>query len=159
MRVVQAAALMLVLGGCSDRSGDTGTATGPWSSGNVRSASDAAQATWTGSGPHFRSGVAVATGFVDGTGSASVIIGAPSDGSYEGDGPIQGFAYLVSASADGAGSVVDATATVAVGDAGIDGFGGALATGDVNGDGIDDLVGGAEYSAADGSAYLLLGPV
>ncbi len=107
---------------------------------------------------HLGGTVAVA-GDVDGDGLADVILGAT--GSDEG-GAEAGAAWVFLGPWSGAGPVGGADAEL-TGEAAGDGAGLVAAAGDVDGDGVADLLVGApgrDAGGADaGSAYLLLGPV
>ena len=98
-------------------------------------------------------------GDADGDGILDIAVGAP----YEhGDGTYRGAAYIVSGDTRGTYSLSEAMA-VAYGTNGGDLAGHALAAGDLNDDGYDDLVVGAPESdlggSASGAAYVLEGPV
>jgi len=105
-----------------------------------------------------RAGCSLASGDVDGDGVGDVLVGACGQ---DAGGTDSGAAYLVLGPATG---TVDLSAadTKFVGESERDEAGYALATGDVDGDGIGDILVGAYGQDAGGSysgaAYLVLGP-
>jgi len=100
-------------------------------------------------------GYALASGDLDGDGSRDVLVGAPGEA---GDGTAAGAAYVVYGPFAGMTLLATADAKL-VGESDGDRAGCALsAAGDVDGDGYDDLLVGADQAdGALGMAYLLLG--
>ena len=105
----------------------------------------ATAAAWRGSTQFdgSASGAALATGEIDGDGRADVISGAPSWSGrgrvdvYRGPGPSSGSLYASASSAEGDESNA--------------GFGGAIAAGDVDGDGLDELFIGSPTASGGGT--------
>jgi hypothetical protein len=123
---------------------------------------DGARATWLGEFEYAAAGWAVAgAGDADDDGTPDVLVGAPFL-SYDVDAP--GRAYLIDGGATGVHSLGEATA-ILEGELPDDGAGRAVAGGgDVDGDGIADLLVGAPMESAAGEdtpgvVYLVLGPV
>ena len=117
----------------------------------------AADAKLIGENPEDHAGMSVASGGdVDGDGSDDLLVSAPFN---DDGGSNAGAAYLVygPVTADLDLSSADAKLT----GEGADDYVGysALAAGDVNSDGIDDLLLGAQGGGAAGAAYLVYGPV
>jgi len=122
---------------------------------------DDATATFVGESAGDEAGSALANvGDVGGDGTGGVLVGAPRyDGSE--NRTDAGAAYLVGTSASGTVSLADADATF-VGEASGDRAGFAVSSaGDVNDDGVADLLVGAPYSDANateaGAAYVVYG--
>ena len=94
-------------------------------------------------------------GDVNGDGLADFLVGAPFHNGA-------GAAYLVLGTVSGLPSMIltDANAKI-IGEATLDGVGDSLSAGDVNGDGYDDLLLGADDESTTGygagAAYLVLG--
>ncbi len=105
-----------------------------------------------------RAGLVVAAGDIDGDGSDELLAGASGDDS---GGPDGGAVYLVDGPLKGLLDLSSASAKWFAEEAG-DGVGYAVAAGDVDGDGHDDVLVGAPYQGAGGpaagAAYLVLGP-
>lgn len=123
---------------------------------------DAAGAIFVGEGPSDGAGSAVAAGDFDGDGTDDVLIGALSQDAVADD---EGAAYVVYGPIP-EGFTLDLRFADAklTGEHADDSAGQAVASaGDVDGDGVDDLLVGAPgedgVAAANGAAYLLYGPV
>jgi hypothetical protein len=106
-----------------------------------------------------RTGISLAAGDVDGDGFEDVLVGAPGD---DGGGLSAGAAYLVHGPVSGSTDLGAADATF-VGEAAGDDAGNAVATGDVDGDGAEDVVVAASEadsgSTGSGAVYVWLGSV
>jgi hypothetical protein len=102
-------------------------------------------------------GSAVAGGDVNGDGRKDVLVGAPLDST---GGDVAGAAYLVLGPIFGTLSLSEADAKF-VGENMMDAAGASVGAGDVNGDGVDDVLLGAPYDDTDGvpagAVYLLYG--
>jgi hypothetical protein len=103
---------------------------------------DDAQVTVTGSLEQAYTGLDGSIGDVDGDGQADLVVCAPD---YFGDRP--GLVAIFASPAAGAHAFADAEVHLASGSATPDGFGFALATGDLDGDGRMDLAIGAPQDA------------
>ncbi len=105
-----------------------------------------------------RAGSAVASGDVNRDGVDDVIVGAPRESS---GGDAAGTAYLVLGPLAGTTSLSTADATL-IGEDADDNAGCSVAMGDVDGDGIEDILVGAFHEESSGSnggaAYLVAGP-
>lgn len=121
-------------------------------------AAASADAIITGSFPNESLGASVAAGDVNGDGVNDLIAGAPR---FPLNGAGTGRTYVFYGPV--AGSIVATEAdAILFGENLNDSFGASVASaGDVNGDGIDDLIVGADqlFSAGSGKAYLFLGPI
>lgn len=96
-----------------------------------------------------------AAGDVDGDGLADFVVGAPRDSTV---GSLAGAVYLITSPATRNGNLGDADARW-LGEAAQDQAGSAVAgAGDINGDGLADVVVGAGYHGDGGAAYLVHGP-
>jgi hypothetical protein len=134
--------------GADGYNGDQGRAYVFHSSGSGISSTSADLASRIITGEEGRFGGSIALGDVNRDGYADAVVGA--DG-YNGD---QGRAYVFHSSSSGI-SIEDAAlaSRIITGEEG--GFGGSVATGDVNGDGYADaLVGAAAYGGNQGRAYV-----
>jgi len=104
-------------------------------------------------------GFALATGDTDGDGLAEVLLGAPQDSSGDDEA---GAVYLFDGGVIGVVSTDDAAVSL-YGEHALDWAGSAIGTGDLNDDGLADVVIGAyRYDGASlqsGAAYVLFGPV
>jgi hypothetical protein len=109
----------------------------------------------SGDSSYMNLGYAVESGDLNGDGTDDLIVTSPYvDMSL-------GAIYIVNGASSGAISVADADAKISGSSCGsycYDYLGADVATGDVNDDGIDDLLGGAAWGTY-GHAYLFLGPV
>ncbi|MFN3262781.1 MAG: hypothetical protein ACE37J_19715 [Pikeienuella sp.] len=111
-----------------------------------------------------RTGVAVAVGDVNGDGFADFIVGAPQSTTAD---PSGGKVHVIFGTASGLPAATEVAALdgvngfTIVGETEGDEAGFSLAAGDVNGDGIDDIVVGARYAATNGAysgaAYVVFG--
>ncbi len=116
-----------------------------------------ADAIITGSFPNESFGVAVAAGDLNGDGIVDVIAGAPRFPLNQAD---TGRAYVFHGPI--AGSLIATVADAIIfGENLNDAFGRSVATGDLNGDGFEDLVAGAEqlFNQGNGKAYVFSGPI
>ncbi|MCK6527006.1 integrin alpha [Myxococcota bacterium] len=120
---------------------------------------DSASGTLAGESAEDSAGSALAVGDVDGDGIADVVVGAPGRDSGGSDA---GAVYVVLGPIAGTVDLADADA-VLLGEAADDRAGISVAVGDVDGDGLADVLAGApgrNTVAVDaGMAYVLLGPV
>ncbi len=118
-----------------------------------------ADARWIGGHEDDGAGGALATGDTDGDGVDDVLVGACAEDSSARNA---GAVYLVLGPSSGMMELADADAKL-VGEAASDFAGGSIAMGDVDGDGLDDLLIGAgrhsEGATHCGIAYLVLGSV
>ncbi len=101
-------------------------------------------------------GAALTVTDLDSSGLFDLIVGSPGyDDTYTNGGALYGFSDLALGCPALAAADFVVTGTTSAGQ-----LGGALTAGDVNGDGLDDLVAGAEndnsYTAAGGAAYMFL---
>ncbi len=121
--------------------------------GNVSVARDEQSFTMAGAVAQDAFGQAVAAGDVNGDGIADIIVGARGydgpDGKRDASGAV--FVYLGSSSLSGKRAVPDADYTILGADVG-DALGDMLASGDVNGDGIADVVAIARSGDGPGNA-------
>lgn len=104
-------------------------------------------------------GGALATGDMDGDGFEDVLVGAPWE---HAPGPYTGAVYLVLGPVSGEVGLSEADAKL-VGEDAYTAAGSSLASGDVNGDGLDDVLVGVPYQGEEsnpaGAAYVVLGPI
>jgi hypothetical protein len=111
---------------------------------------DDADATFWGDGDDALAGSSVASGDVNADGIGDLIVGAPGTSGY-------GTVCIALGPLSGSNSL-DSVDTVILGISAGDGLGSAVASGDLDGDGVDDVLMGADYSdsgASDaGSAYV-----
>lgn len=123
--------------------------------GDTATASSAAAATYRGASAGDRAGWSLAAGDVDGDGRAEPLVGARSaDGGA-------GAVYVLAdagerAGGDGRTRSLAAAATVVAGPPG-GAAGWSLAAGDVDGDGVADVLVGAPQAGAGGAAYVVAG--
>lgn len=118
-----------------------------------RTLGGADDATLVGEGAHSWAGNTVTAGDVNGDGLDDAVVGAPRDYDFDGICAV----YFVFSPFSGTLSLADADVRM-LAEYGGDRAGGSLATGDVDGDGNEDVLVGATAVADNGATYLVYGP-